>query len=78
MLIYGPFQWRGTSALSRIALAYLLATCATGILVVARTWFPELASLAVAHFWPINLLMQSLMLMAVLAVSGRLLAEVPE
>lgn len=42
---------------------------------VARTWFPELASLAVAYFWRINLLMQSLMLIAVLAVSGRLLAQ---
>ncbi|WP_158308395.1 ATP-binding protein [Thiocapsa marina] len=78
VLIYGPLQWRGTSALGRIALAYLLATCATGIAVVARTWFPGLASLAVAYFWPINLVMQSLMLIAVLTVSGRLLAEVPE
>lgn len=78
VLIYGPFQWRGTSALGRIALAYLLATCATGIAVVARTWFPGLASLAVAYFWPINLVMQSLMLIAVLTVSGRLLADVPE
>jgi signal transduction histidine kinase len=71
-----PFGVTGLASIGQ--LAYLLATCATGIAVVARTWFPGSASLAVAYFWPINLLMQSLMLVAVLTVSGRLLAEVPE
>jgi len=78
VLIFGPWHWRTTSTLGRIALAYLFATCASGILVVARTWFPGLASLAVAYFWQVNLLLQSCMLVAVLAVSGRVLRAVPE
>jgi len=77
-LVYGPWQWRRTSTLGRIALAYLITTCLSAIPIVARPWLPQLASLAVAWFWQFNLLLQSLMLVAVLIVGGRILREVPE
>ncbi|AUB82231.1 hypothetical protein THSYN_15595 [Candidatus Thiodictyon syntrophicum] len=78
LLVYGPWQWRRTSTLGRIALAYLITTCLSAIPIVARPWLPQLASLAVAWFWQFNLLLQSLMLVAVLIVGGRILREVPE
>jgi signal transduction histidine kinase len=78
VLAIGPWHWRGTSPLGRTALVYLFATCASGVPVVARTWFPGLASLAVAHFWQLNLLFQSFTLIAVLTVSGRALRAIPE
>ncbi len=77
VLLNGPQQWSRTSPLGRVALAYLLTTSLLGLGMVTRTWFPHWASFSVVYFWPMMLMTQSAMLIAVLIIGGRHLAELP-